>query len=159
MDPLSIASMLGAGGEAAASAYHAAKLFHHVGAKYLPTVKRSVGHLFSSRSRQTAKDYLRGLTTKKGITQAVTKDIPSAAKAASKYVRSGKMIKSAKEVASDTSKLVGAVEGVTGPSKYTKGVQKAVETGLSTVQGVHEHANKFLTDFAQHNNRRSLGMS
>lgn len=159
MDPASLATMAGSLAQGAAAVHSGLKIAHHLGAKYIPIAKRAANMAFSPQSRQTAKDYLKGLTTAKGLQKAVTKDLPQAAKAASKFVSSGKLVRGAKEVAGDVGKAVSAVEGITGSNKYTKGVQQAVASGLSAVHGVHEAHNQFVSDFAKHSNRRAVGMS
>jgi hypothetical protein len=94
MDP-STAALIASG------AFQTGKVLHSLGGKYLPGIKRVINHVFSTKSRQTAKDYVSNLRTAKGLQKAITKDLPSVVKKGANLVTSGKALKAVTNVAGD----------------------------------------------------------
>lgn len=134
----------------------AADMGVHMGQKYLPGTKNAIHHLFGSKTRRTAKSYLQSLTTAKGLGKALTKDAPRLLKKGAKLVKSGKILKKAEALASDVGSVASAVEGVAGENKYTSAIKGATESGLGAVRGVHEDANKFVSDVEHGLSRRGV---
>ena len=129
------------------TALQGAHLAHQLGQKYIPGVKRSATKLFSSKSRTTAKNYLKGLASFKGITKAVTKDLPSVAKKGVKLLKSGDVLKKAQGVAGDVKAVTGFLDQSGLGGKHTKAINDAADRGISTIQHHHDLANKYVSDF------------
>lgn len=153
MDPASIAAMAGTLASGASAVHSGLQLAHHLGSKYVPIAKSAANSIFSRKSRQSAKDYLSSLKTLPGLKKAITKDIPSAAKSASKFITSGRLTKGAAELASDVGKVTSLVDTHAGKNKYTSAVNQAVQKGLSGVQSVNDMHNQFISDYAKHANK------
>ena len=138
------------------TAYHGLKYASHLGHKYIPTIKKVANHVFSSKGRRSAKQYLKNLTTSKGLQKFVTKDLPGAAVNASKFVRSGKFAKGLKSVGEDVNQLIDIGEKIGGANQYSQGLKDIINKGVNTGTSIADNHNKFVEDFNKHINHNLL---
>lgn len=112
--------------------------------KYKPKVKGLANHVFSKRKRHSALNYVKKLGTAKGLKKFVTKDAIKAGKGASKYVASGKLLKTVGGVADDA-RLISNVAHSTGMigSDTHRAIHSNISKGQGTVSHYHQIAEKY----------------
>ncbi len=128
------------------AAMTAAQTAEHLGSKYLPQGKNVINNVFGTKTRNSAKTYLKGLTTMQGVKKLVSKDLPKVAKKGVKLLKSGNIMKKATEIAGDIGTAASAIEGVVGENKYTQGLKQGTQKALETVQTHHDNMNTFVND-------------
>jgi len=112
--------------------------------KYKPKIKGSANHIFSKRKRKNALNYIKKLGTAKGLKKFVTKDAMKAAKGASKYVSSGKLLKSVGDIASDAGTLANVAHSTGMISDDThKSIHSGIGKGQDAVSHYHQIAENY----------------
>lgn len=110
--------------------------------KYGSSIKGMANNLFSRRKRQSAMDYMKGLTKPKGIKKLFTQDIPGAVKGASKLITSGKVMKGVKDFAGDAQAVLNVAQPLIG-DKYHSQISGAIQKGVGQAQQWHDVANSY----------------
>lgn len=119
------------------NAMGAATALHSLGSRYTPGIKKLANTNFS-RKAQSAVSYVKGLGTARGLKKFVTKDVPTAASKASRFISSGKALKAAGQVAGDIGRAVDIVHGVTGQSELGSRIKEASQQALKDIHHHHE---------------------
>ena len=123
----------------------AASMAGDLASKYGPSVVRGVksiaNNLFSSKKRQSAAQYVKGLTKPKGW-QRLGNDVVSGAKKVSGFISSGKGLKYAKDLAGDVQQIADVAKPLIG-DKYHSQISSGIKQGVDTASHYHDIANQY----------------
>ena len=123
----------------------AASMAGDMASKYGPSVVRGVkslaNNLFSSSKRKSAMEYVKGLSKPKGWSR-LANDVVSGAKKASKFIESGKAIKTIKGVAGDAQQVLDVAKPLIG-DKYHSQATSAISQGVGQAQHFHDIAHSY----------------
>lgn len=141
---------LAAGGEAALTALgtaapyiNAAMGVDFLGRKYGSKLKGLANNVLNIRGKaKSAKHYIKKLGTGKGLKKFVTKDIPKAAKKASKFIESGKLLEGVRDVAADIG-TVGNIASSLGHEELGKNISNIGSQVQSTGEHYHDVLNQY----------------
>ena len=110
--------------------------------KYKPKVKGVANHVFSKRKRKSALGYIKKLGTVRGMKKFVTKDAMKAAKGASKYISSGKLLKTVSGVADDARMLTDAARPLMGDEMHHS-ITSKIGQGQDKISHFHQLAENY----------------
>lgn len=128
--------------EGALSAANALGVGSSMYEKYKPKIKGLANHIFSKKKRHSALNYVKKLGTAKGLKKFVTKDAGKAVKGASKYISSGKLLKTVGGVADDARMLADAARPMIGDEMHHK-IHSGISKGQDSVSHYHQMAEHY----------------
>ena len=120
----------------------AGQQLYDIGRKYVPMAKRLYTNLTHRGGIKSAKKWVQGLGTKKGMQKLIEKDLP----AVSKFISSGKLMQGVKEVSGDISKGLSALEKAPLPGRTREYVQKghkSLGSAVSQADAYHDVLQKY----------------
>lgn len=110
--------------------------------KYKPKIRGAANHIFSKRKRKSALNYVKKLGTARGMKKFVTKDLGKATKGVSKYISSGKLLKTVGGVADDARMITDVARPMIGDEMHHK-IHSGISKGQDSVSHYHQIAENY----------------